>query len=596
MRHLYEWCSGVLAPKPGRARSVTRIGASVAAFILFLRYFDYSRNQALVDGLWVVGLWLWAREIRVRSEGRLLGVHVQLADVLPIVALLVTFAAAWLPFYDNWRWAYTGDSFGGFGNCYSFATRGLDQNLLSVHGIENAFTVLWGVVYSIPMVIFGPTLFWHRVGQLLISCLGLAAIYTFFTMVYGRSWSTATVLALATNNVFLFLSYVSYFKTDSFILYYLTLIFATLIWRNPDRLGAWMCCGLTGGLSLFFTPTAWSGVAFANLLLGIFALGTRRFGALAVLALSFVFAALPILRDIGWLFAMTGRQAGPLPSWHYVYAIASAILRLPYDSAIFGLGISGAFLRWPLGDLYVAGLGLAALAILPPLRRALRLPAVSPVLLVLLLWDTLLLALTNKGYGDPSPKRAYNLLPLQIFLALLPLYVLWAFTATYKWPRRVTGVLVAAALLVYVGLNFRLMMYPAVGMYGINGLDALIELRQRFPHRSKLALTSYTLPLPALAADGLLNVAYDVLDHLTVVSGFSDAAMERACSEHMMLCYEQPLDGARMQPLLDKFQASFEPVPLLNSREVKCYDCIAPLKPPPDRPTSPADPVSPKEP
>ncbi len=566
-------------PATERVAAFARMAAMATAFVLFLRWFNPARDQRLVDGLWLLGLLLWAWEMRHRGGG-LLGARVRWADVLPIAALLAIFAAAWLPFYDNWRWAYTGDSFGVFGASYNLATKGLDQNLLSVHGIDNAFTVLWGVVYNIPMLIFGPTLFWHRVGQLIITCLAFATVYTFFAMVWGWAWSAAIVIGLATNHVLLFLTYVSYFKTDSFILYYLTLIFATLIWRDPARLGAWMCCGLTGGLSLFFTPTAWSVVALVNLLLGVYALATRRFGAVTVLVLSFVFGALPILRDIGWLLAVTHRQAGPLPDWHYVYRIAVAIILLPYDSAIFGLGIRGAFLRWPLGSLYLVGLALAVLAIVPPLRRRLRIPAVTPVLLALLLWDMLLLAMSNKGYFDPSPKRAYNLLPLQLFLALLPASVLWAWVGAYKWPRRATAALVVSALCVYAVLNLRLMMYPVFGMYGVNGLDALVELRQRFPDRRKLWPTSHALPLPALAADGLLNVTYHVLDNLVIVSDFSDAVMRRACAEQMLLCYEEPLDAARMQPLLEKYRGSLASIPLLNSKEVRCYDCIAPLSPP----------------
>jgi hypothetical protein len=30
-----------------------------------------------------------------------------MADVVPIVGVLIVFAAAWIPFYDNWRWAFT---------------------------------------------------------------------------------------------------------------------------------------------------------------------------------------------------------------------------------------------------------------------------------------------------------------------------------------------------------------------------------------------------------------------------------------------------------------------------------------------------------
>jgi len=118
----------------------------------------------------------------------------------------------------------------------------------------------------------------------------------------------------------------------------------------------------------------------------------------------------------------------------------------------------------------------------------------------------------------------------------------------------------------------------------------LVELRQRFPERRKLFLTSYKLPIEGLDPGDLLNSSYKVWGGLTMESGsFTDASMERACDQHMLLCYESVLDTERMEPLLKKFQTSFERVELLNTREVRCYECVAPPRGSQDRATNPAD-------
>src|SRR6266404_2666 len=134
-----------------------RLVVPTACFAAFVYLFDTTRDQRLVDGLWMGGLLLWVVEIGRRSGGALIGGRVQRADVVPIAVLLVVFMAAWLPFYDNWRWAFTGDSFSVFGAGHWTVLRGLRQNILSVHGMEDSFTYLWELTYDLPMFIFGPT-------------------------------------------------------------------------------------------------------------------------------------------------------------------------------------------------------------------------------------------------------------------------------------------------------------------------------------------------------------------------------------------------------------------------------------------------------
>jgi hypothetical protein len=337
--------------------SIVRLLAAAVCLGVFLWFFDDKRPQLLVDGLWVLAILLWGSEVWSRSARARLRLRPRSGDVWSIAAILATFIVAWLPFYDNWRWAYTGDSFGVFEYGYRLGRSGLTQNLLSVHGEEDSFTYLWGVAYGLPVLLFDPTFFWHRCGQLMMSCLSLAAIYIYFAVVLGRYWSAAIVISTAINYVWLWFSYVSYGKIDSFIFEFLTLAFATLIWRQPDWLIGWMLCGLIGGLSVFFTPTAWSAVAFVGLLLGAFALATRRVGAGVVYAVSFVLVALPVIIKLPWLLTMTANQTHQTMEWDYLRLTFSQVLLLPYHTNTYNIGIQGAWVRWPLGPLYVVGAG-----------------------------------------------------------------------------------------------------------------------------------------------------------------------------------------------------------------------------------------------
>jgi hypothetical protein len=556
-----------------------RLGLLVGSLVLYVRWFDPKEVQWLVHMLWLLAVGLWVIEVRHLSGGRLLNLSIGRAEVAPIVVTLIIFAACWLPFYNNWRWACTGDSIGWYGTGWNASHTGVRQNILSVQGVDNNFTYLHTIAASGLMFVFKPTLFWHRVGKLVFSCLSLAAIYTYFALMLGRFWSIAIVVGTAVNYVWLWFSYVSYGHIDSHICYFMTLTFAVLTWRAPDRLSNWMFCGLIAGVSLFFTQTAWSAVAAAGVVLGVFALATRRFGALAVYAITFLLVATPMwLQFTGFLHMATG-QTKSIYEWHYLTRIFGMILWLPYDSPIRGLGVDGAFLRAPMGSLYVAGVPLAALGVIPAIRRWLRLPVVAPLVFALLLWDTVLMTLTNNGYDMPSTKRCYNLIPLQVFFAVLPAYLLYAWVGGSRWLGRATQGLVAGVLGVYTVANIQLLMHPKPRIYGANIFDGFIELRQRFPDRRVLFLTTKEEHRTALAPDGLFNDSYKLLDQLTIDSAFDDSTVERACSQRLLLCYEPNWDRERWRPLSTKYARQLQPFPLLNTTELDCYDCTS--TPPP---------------
>jgi hypothetical protein len=198
------------------------------------------------------------------------------------------------------------------------------------------------------------------------------------------------------------------------------------------------------------------------------------------------------------------------------------------------------------------------------------------VLLALFLWEATLLTLTNKHYDGPSSKRAYDLIPLNIFFALLPAYVVYAWCASRRWLRRAAVVLVVAALTVYAGANLQLIISPAPGVYGFNVFDGLIEMRQRFADRHVFLLVSRPESLALADPTRLTQVAYRVADQLTTDPTFAETTIERACEQRALVCYEAVIasDRERMRPLLDKYQGRLVRLPLLNSTQMYCYECV----------------------
>jgi len=544
-----------------------RLGVLVGSVGWFALRFHPYVSQRLVDGLWVLAIGLWVLEVRQIAGVTLFGLHISSRQVVPIVALIAVFILAWLPFWDNWRWAYTGDSLGEYAGVINFIRA--PQNVLSIHGVDDTITWLHLLTYNCLMFVFEPTFFWHRAGKLLISCCALAAIYTYFTLVVGRWWALAVVFCVATNYVWIWFSYVSYEFIDSYIFYFLSLTFAQLIWWHPDRLGLWMVCGLLGGLALFFAQPAWSAVAAVGIVLALFALKTRRFRPLAVYTLSFLVVGLPI-----FLQGIPGNRAARMfLEWDYLRSVFTQVLRLAYTSSFRHIGVYDGFLRWPLSELYIVGAVAAGLGVVPFLRRKLRLPPVAPVLLVLLLWDAVLLTLTNNGYGTPSSKRAYNLIPLQIFFALLPLYVLWAWCRGRHLLRVGAGLVIVTALGVYAAGSLRVIRYPTPHLYGENSLDGFIELRQRFPDRKVVFLSSREEYGRDLAPKSFFDTTYRLMDQLVLESEFSDATVERACQARSIVCMEPAFDHQLFGQLSRKNGNGFSPFVLLNSTSLACYEC-----------------------
>jgi hypothetical protein len=534
----------------------------------FVITFNPDVNRWLVTFTWLAALLSWAFGIW-RSDPPAASGRINRGHVWVLVAFVAVFAATWLPLYDNWRWSDVADSLGWYVVPYQSVRNGLFRSILSVRGVGDLFTYTEVIVVNGLMFVFGPSFFWHRAGNFIISTLSLVAIYTFFSLILDFPWALFIIVATAATWHFQLLSHLSWDHIDSFLFAYAMLSAFTLVLRDPERRRRWLAAGAVGGLSLFFTPTAWSEVAACGICLGLWALYRRKFLPLAITGTTFVIAGLPVLLQLPQLFAQTANQSRIDWHWSYLSRIFEAILWLPAGRNLASIGFNGAFASWPCGELYFAGLVIAVIALVPAIRRRLRVPPAVVGLLFLLLAEVLLMTVTNNLNGNPSPKRTYHLIPLQAFFALLPLYTLAvAFRPSSLRYRAVT----ATALLavgVYVVVGASLIIYP--DRFGGNVYDALIRLRQWFPHRKVLVLS----PHPWIEAEvrnpeAVINTVYHVSDTTLVTQAIDESTVAATCSTGGILC-ARPEDTNEIKRAAGGQQ--FRKINLFAIGELQCFDC-----------------------
>lgn len=141
--------------------------------------------------------------------------------------------------------------------------------------------------------------------------------------------------------------------------------------------------------------------------------------------------------------------------------------------------------------------------------------------------------------------------------------------------RRVAATAIAIAIYVYVVGSVAVIMYPTPGLYGTNSFDGLIELRQRFPERRVVFLTSRDVYQTALVPKGFFDDAYQLMDQVTVESNFSEATIDHVCHERSLVCTELDFEHEQFDRLLQKYAAALTRFPLLNSTSLSCYQCGA---------------------
>lgn len=549
--------------------------AAVGLVAAFVHLFNPHRPQVFEDTLLLGGLlalvlatWIDARPTRPFPRPAR-------ADVALVLAMNAVFCALWLPHYDNWRWAYTGDSIAWYGTAAIAADRGLDRNLLSMRGVDFHFTYLHSLASNALLFAFEPTLFWHRVGKMLVTAAGLTAIFTFVRITVGRWWGLAIAACAAVNFYLVRMSYVSYGHIDSLLFCFAAFTLAALIWRRQDDARLWLLAGINAGLALFFTQTAWSGIAVSGLCLIGLALRKRRFRELATCGAGFVVCAVPIALQWQDFLHLISSQTKPNLAWSYLWSMSATLFRLPFEASYTAAyGIAGGFLQEPLGTSFVAGVALSAAACLPPVRRLLRLPRVVPALLAMLLIEIALMTLTNNGYGNPSTNRTYHMIPLQILIACVPMVALCA--GLRRWPvAHVVGVVATFTVLaLYAERNLQILIDPPAHIFGSKTTDGFIELHQRHPELHALYLVSVPPELADYAPGSFFDQTYGLASSVTAVEQVDGASIEAACEAGDLLCCHHGAPCATIDRVVAELAWQLVDYPTVNSRSLRCSTCV----------------------
>ncbi|MFI5397545.1 MAG: hypothetical protein ACHQ9S_18570 [Candidatus Binatia bacterium] len=539
---------------------------------VFVATFDPNVNRWPVNFTWLAALLVWTFGVGWADRpGRNRGRDRKYA--WPFVLFVPVFAALWLPFYDNWRWVQAGDSFPYFWLPAAAAKNGLAKSILSMRGVDDHFPYTSVIVDNVLMFIFGPTLFWHRASKFVISLLALLSIYTFFSLILEFPWALAVVIVTAATFHWQNFSHISFTHIDSFIIAYLALVALTLILREPQRRRWWLALGIVGGLSLFFTQTAWAEVAASALVLVGWAAYRRHLTALAICGLSFLIAATPAGLQLPDVLRATTVQTRVVWDWVYLSGIFRTILWLPCGKTWTAVEWNGYFAGWPCGYFYVTGLVLAALTVVPAIRRRLQLPPAVVGLLLLFLAETVVMTLTNNANSNPSAKRTYHLIPLQAFFALLPLYTAaLAVRGSALAYRAVTGAgfLAVAA---YALASASLFVYPERFGFGGNLFDGIVQMRQRFPDRKVLIFAPQkNIKDEVDDPRTMLNESYHVAETVSVTRTIDAATVDAACAAHAILC-DHTLPQNREDLARAAAGHQLRQVDVFAVSDLQCFEC-----------------------
>jgi len=565
-----------------RLRLSRRLVPGVAVLVtvllaVFAVYFNPARRQPLVEWLYYGSVLVWMLAIRVCYGTVWRRGTFGLLDAVLLGAFLVVFSACWIPYYDDWRWAYTGDSLGYVGLGMQWARGHVQRSFLSAAGgIDNWLTWTQSIAFNWPMLIFEPSFFWHRMGKLFVSLGALAAIYVYLQQVVGRWWALAVVVLLGSNYYWLWVSHVSYEHLDSQIFAYLVLAVFVSIWREPQRYTAWALAGVISGVALFFSRVGWGELVVVGLLLSGYAAVRGHWYGLLIYGISGLIAGLPMIMQLAEVYR-GGMQAVRLESGgHQSFAHSLKIMRMilewPPWQPSFNAGLSGPVFQLPFSYSYLAGGALALLAGIPPLARWLRIPRAVFWIALLLAWEVALLGVTNGRYASPSQNRVYHIVPLQIVLACVPFMLL------YNWLRRwlVTRWLVvglsAASVVVWCYFNAQVLAKPRWRVFGQNTYDGTIEAVQKFGAPIVVFTLrpdhGHSLQNP----NEMVNVNYRLHEKVAVSNDYTPQGVREACEYSPVICYELfPEHKKIMEQVLT--QVPHEPLELVGTDELRCVRC-----------------------
>ncbi len=509
------------------------VAAGSLAYFAF--YFDEKLWQPSVDLAWAVaslGLLgaLWRREPRAVPR---------LPQPVWFYALYV---AALLPFATNWRWAMTADNLSWPLGGLTVAEHGPTRSLLSANGADN-FGYLQMMLHDIFMFVVSPTMFWHRVGKIVVGVCALAAVYSAFARLVAPRFGLLVAACAATTSVWIVYTYASVPFMDGIAMGYAILAVGLWVRREPNARTPWLVLGWLSGFMLFLTPNGWFIAICVWAWLGPQVLFRRwKIGPPALAIAVALVTGLPML--IQWSQGGGGQLFSLVqhPGWtqEKVIGFLREAAYIPFDSPIQGAGAFGPqlpqYFRW----LFIPGILLT-----PIFAR--RFPG-ARLIFAFYVVQVLLLAFAQGPYASVSVKRALIIIPMATYFVFLPFH---------RWLRSLAVVLPIIAIWASFGIyDVAARMQP--GRTGYNFLDGVIEADQRFAdapvciYVSKPGYTGHFAP--GTPVDRLFGLS----PHVQIVDDLQAPACART------LCYQPQIDHPNLAAL------GYREVPIEGSVELRC--------------------------
>jgi hypothetical protein len=510
----------------------------VAALSLayFVTRFDPSSYRPTVDAAWLVAVVCWV--VGVWRCDAPAAPHLS----QPYWAYALYFVAL-LPFCTNWRWAMTGDSV----VWPAFATQLVDNgpmySLLSLKGVAQ-FSYTQLALHNLFMILVAPTLFWHRVGQLGVGVLGLAAMYNVYGRLVHPRFGLLVAACALTTSIMIVHTYSSYPILDAIPIGHAIFAAGLCARSQPVSRRAWIALGLFSGLALYLTPSAWMmGLCVWIWLLVLAARRRWPWPEIVVAMVGALIVGLPALLQIrhgqaGTLLSLVDQPAYTAAKlWGFFQEAAT----MPFWSNLQSGGAFGAQL--PEGFRWLFPVGVVLALLYRPAYPAARL------LLAFLVAHVVFLVFTQGSYESVSVKRA---------LVLIPLATYFVFIGFQRFLHSLPVVLLIIAVWAALGV-YDVVYRVRPGRLGYTFLDGIVEANQRFADAPVCVFLSRDLWSVEFGPGGPLDNLYGIAKHLRQVSDPHDAQ----CATY--LCYCPQLDAQ-----VDLDALGYNEIPMLNSSELRC--------------------------
>ena len=498
--------------------------------------FNAARWQPTVDLAWFIALtgWLiaWWRPDTPSAP--------RLSQPYWFYALYI---ALLLPFATNWRWAFAGDSLGWAHGGYVLAKFGPTRSIFSTSGVHQ-FGYFQEQLHNIFMLLIAPTLFWHRVGQITVGALAMAAIYTVYARLVAPRFGLLVAACAMSVSVMITHTYCSYPLIDGIACGNAILAVGLWIRRDPDSRRAWLVFGFLCGFMLFLTPTAWFMALCVAAWLGPLVLWRRwPLTHPAIAAGMALIAASPILLQWGQgqggqLFSLV--EDARWSSAHLLHLLQQTVT-IPFSSDMQIAGAFGAQLPPVFRWLFIPGI------LLTPLFSRRMFPG-ARLIFCFYTVHVLILTVTQGPYLDVSVKRALVLIPMATFFVFLPFH---------RYLRSLVVVLALIALWASFGA-YNMVYELRPGRTGYNFYDGVVEAHQRLHASTVCVVVNNAERAQTIAKGSEIDVLYHTTPHLQPVLNPANPACRDA------LCYYP------QQVSVDLQAAGYREVQLYNTVELRC--------------------------